>query len=94
VQVYKYIEYRTDEVGTVIVTTDGSKITVDKKASTIKENAPPKVTVPKETVSSSNKSYDDTPITTQYYIGNINTKKFHLPSCSVAICQQRIIKLY
>jgi len=78
--------YRTDEVGTVIVTTDGSKITVDKKASTIKEkeNAPPKPAPPSSTITSSTggKDYDDTPITSQGYIGNINTKKFHLPSCS------------
>ncbi len=34
--------YRTDEVGTIIVTADSNKqISVDKKASTIKENAPP-----------------------------------------------------
>ena len=34
--------YRTDEVGTVIVTADSKKkISVDKKASVIKENAPP-----------------------------------------------------
>lgn len=33
--------YRTDEVGTVIFTSDGKKITIDKKSSTVKENAPP-----------------------------------------------------
>ncbi len=34
--------YRTDEVGTIIVSADSDKeISVDKKASTIKENAPP-----------------------------------------------------
>ncbi len=34
--------YRTDEVGTIIVTADSSKkISVNKKASTVKENAPP-----------------------------------------------------
>ena len=36
--------YRTDEVGTIVVTSDGVNITVDKKASSIKENAPPVVT--------------------------------------------------
>ena len=36
--------YRTDEQGTIVVTADqNKKITVDKKASTIKENAPPVV---------------------------------------------------
>ncbi len=39
---YKADIYRTDEVGTVIVTADGhKKVSVDKKASTVKENAPP-----------------------------------------------------
>ena len=36
--------YRTDESGTIIITSDSVKITVDKKASAIKENAPPVVT--------------------------------------------------
>ena len=36
--------YRTDEQGTIVVTADqNKKITVDKKASTLKENAPPVV---------------------------------------------------
>ena len=33
--------YRTDEVGTIIVTTDGATYTIDKNATTIKSNAPP-----------------------------------------------------
>lgn len=33
--------YRTDLDGTIIVTSDGEKLTIEKKASTIKENAPP-----------------------------------------------------
>ena len=36
--------YRTDEQGTIVITADqNKKITVDKKASTVKENAPPVV---------------------------------------------------
>ncbi len=43
---YKADIYRTDEVGTIVVTADGhKKVSVDKKASTIKENAPPNETV-------------------------------------------------
>jgi competence protein ComEC len=34
--------YRTDESGTIIATSDGKTITFDKKASPIKQNAPPK----------------------------------------------------
>lgn len=42
--------YRTDEVGTIVVSADANKkITVDKKASAIKENAPPPV-APKERI--------------------------------------------
>ena len=42
--------YRTDEIGTVIVSADANKkITVDKKASAIKGNAPPHV-APKERI--------------------------------------------
>lgn len=33
--------YRTDESGTIIVTSDGTSISIDKKASAVKENAPP-----------------------------------------------------
>ena len=36
--------YRTDENGTIAVTSGGVNITIDKKASAIKENAPPVVT--------------------------------------------------
>ena len=35
--------YRTDEVGTIIVTTDGNTYSLDKNASTIQSNAPPVV---------------------------------------------------
>ena len=35
--------YRTDEVGTIIVTTDGKTYTLDKNASTIQNKAPPVV---------------------------------------------------
>lgn len=33
--------YRTDEAGTIIITSDGTNISVEKKASAVKENAPP-----------------------------------------------------
>jgi competence protein ComEC len=33
--------YRTDEAGTILFTSDGKTITIDKKASSIKEQAPP-----------------------------------------------------
>lgn len=37
--------YRTDEVGTIIVTSDGNAVKVDKKASSIKPHAPPPSTI-------------------------------------------------
>ena len=53
--------YRINESGTITFTSDGNKITIDKKASAIKENAPPVQAIK--------------------YIGNKNTKKFHLETC-------------
>lgn len=38
--------YRTDEMGTILFTSDGTNITVDKKASPKKENAPPSAPLP------------------------------------------------
>ena len=37
----KIAVYRTDQVGTIVVTSDGKTITIDKKASAIKTTAPP-----------------------------------------------------
>lgn len=49
--------YRTDEQGTIQVTADHhKKITVDKKASTVKENAPPAVTYTEPEESTENNS--------------------------------------
>jgi competence protein ComEC len=38
--------YRTDKDGTIVFTSDAHTITVDKKASTVKENAPPTASKP------------------------------------------------
>lgn len=72
--------YRTDEAGTIIVTADqNKKITVDKKASTVKENAPPIVqTTPQETqneiVGNDNQS--------QVVYRTRTGKKYHRSGCS------------
>jgi len=68
--------FRTDESGTITFTTDGSNISVDKEASSIKEQAQPLVEA------NSTQTYDSTPVTSDGYIGNINTKKFHRTTCS------------
>jgi len=62
--------YRTDECGTVTVTSDGEKITVDKNSSVIAPNAPP---VFEQTVTESNAS-----VVYRTKTG----KKYHRSSCS------------
>ena len=42
--------YRTDEVGTIIATSDGNNITIDKNASAIQANAPPAEEIIRPTV--------------------------------------------
>lgn len=54
--------FRTDELGTIIAVSDGSKITITWE----NQNAQP-----------GNVEQADT-----NYIGNVNSKKFHLPTCS------------
>jgi len=78
------IIYRTDESGTIIAESDGSTITFDKEPSEIKE-APPGESEPLPVpiidpipvpITETDDDIDDS------YIGNKNTKKFHLPTCS------------
>ncbi|WP_078060457.1 stalk domain-containing protein [Desulfotomaculum copahuensis] len=66
--------YRTDQDGTMVFTSNGNNITVEKLRSTVKPRAPDTNTVITPTA----------PIipVAGGYIGNKNTKKFHLPSCS------------
>lgn len=68
--------YRTDESGTIIFTTDGNDISVDKKASEVIEPI-----LNSETIQPT-QDYDSTPITNEGYIGNKNTMKLHRTSCS------------
>lgn len=73
--------YRTDEQGTVIVTADQhKKITVNKKASTIKENAPPA-----ETQSPSDEGQNETSVSdnqNQVVFRTKTGKKYHRAGCS------------
>lgn len=72
--------YRTDEVGTIVVTTDGhKKITVDKKASTVKENAPPVVVKPKEEPKAETVIQDNQ---NQTVFRTKSGKKYHRSGCS------------
>ncbi|KNZ68658.1 DNA internalization-related competence protein ComEC/Rec2 [Thermincola ferriacetica] len=73
--------YRTDEAGTIVAVSDGTNFTIDKNASAIQPRAPN---------SGSGSGYvggagpgpRPEPQSGDYYIGNRNTHKFHLPSCS------------
>ena len=74
--------YRTDEQGTIVVTADqNKKITVDKKASTVKENAPPVVVqTPTEKVEEKQPSVSDNQ--SQVVYRTRTGKKYHRSGCS------------
>ena len=73
--------YRTDEQGTIVVTADqNKKITVDKKASTVKENAPPVVVqTPTENVQNEPSASDNQ---SQVVYRTKTGKKYHRSGCS------------
>lgn len=62
--------YRTDEQGTIIATSNGSSISMNTAPSITKASSPttPSIKTP-------------IPPETSQYIGNKNSKKFHLPTC-------------
>ena len=74
--------YRTDEQGTIVVTADqNKKITVDKKASTLKENAPPVVVqTPTEKVEENQPPVSDNQNQVVYRTRTGN--KYHRSGCS------------
>lgn len=59
--------YRTDEVGTITVSSDGTTIKISTE-----KNKPQETDTKVDTIAESTVSY----------IGNRNTKKFHLPTCN------------
>ena len=73
--------YRTDEQGTIVVTADqNKKITVDKKASTVKENAPPVVIqTPSDKVQDEPSVSDNQ---SQVVYRTRTGKKYHRSGCS------------
>ena len=73
--------YRTDEQGTIVVTADqNKKITVDKKASTVKENAPPVVVqTPTENIQEEPSVSDNQ---SQVVYRTKTGKKYHRAGCS------------
>jgi len=64
---------RTDTEGSIVIISDGSKISIDKKSSPVKENAPPDTELEKQEPIKQKSSV---------YIGNKNTKVFHRDTCS------------
>jgi len=74
--------YRTDECGTIIFTSDSKTITVDKKASSIKENAPSvtnKIVTPKSKSKTVITSPSDNKNVTVYVTNS--GKKYHSAEC-------------
>ena len=67
--------WRTDLSGTITISSDGANYTVSSE-----RYVPPEQQNPTTTDGSGQQSSG--PQTIQAYIGNVNSKKFHLPSCS------------
>ena len=73
--------YRTDEQGTIVVTADqNKKLAVDKKASAVKENAPPSATqTPTENIQNEPSVSDNQ---SQVVYRTKTGKKYHRAGCS------------
>ena len=90
--------YRTDQNGTIIFTSDSKTMTIDKKASNIKEQAPPKDAKTKDAKTTTTKKSNI--ISTQPSENN-NTivyitpsgKKYHTASCRTLKKQKQAITL-
>jgi len=67
--------YRTDKNGTIVFTSDGKNVTA--KTLGASDSSPPD-----SSVSTGSSSTTTTPSGSGSYIGNRNTHKFHLPTCS------------
>ncbi len=83
--------YRTDEQGTIVATSNGNSITIDKAASTV-STAPVIITptvpvVPPVTNGTATEA-------NAKYIGNSNSLKFHYPSCSSVSTMNQSNKVY
>lgn len=73
--------YRTDMQGHIVISSDGENITVTTERNQDAETNP---TIPSspEAPSTPNTPEPDIPDASGEYIGNINSKKLHLPTCS------------
>lgn len=76
--------YRTDELGTIRIISDGSTLTVDKDNAVYEENDLSEHEYYLDTGLEQSTGDADEDTAECVYIMNQNTKKFHLPSCSSA----------
>lgn len=72
---------RTDQHGTVVITSDGKKLTVKTLGSSVQPRAPDTVVTPAATPSTRSTGY----------IGNKNSHRFHRPTCSSLPTEQNRI---
>ncbi|GHU66214.1 hypothetical protein AGMMS49983_15390 [Clostridia bacterium] len=71
--------FRTDLQGTIICTSDGNTVSLSA------ERNPGAIPYPSDSREGNNNGNNDNAATlndSSYYIGNLNSKKFHLPSCN------------
>ena len=79
---YAVIEvFRTDLQGTIVFTSDGKNISVDKQPSAYQTSVQTTATTTQTTVQATTTAAEVEPVGTQYIL-NTNTKKIHYPSCS------------
>lgn len=73
--------FRTDLQGTIVFTSDGKIISVDKQPSAYQTSVQTTATTTQTTVQATTTAAEVEPVGTQYIL-NTNTKKIHYPSCS------------
>lgn len=73
--------FRTDLQGTIVFTSDGKNISVDKQPSAYQTSVQTTATTTQTTVQATTTAAEVEPVGTQYIL-NTNTKKIHYPSCS------------
>ena len=73
--------FRTDLQGTIVFTSDGKNISVDKQPSAYQTSVQTTATTTQTTVQTTTTAAEVDPVGTQYIL-NTNTQKIHYPSCS------------
>ncbi len=73
--------YRTDESGTIVITSDGENLTITENVGSIRKSIPPKVKSEQKTNQKTNTTPPETDNVEEVYITNTG-KKYHRSSCS------------